>query len=296
MKVMKKMLILILTCCMLLSVLSIGAAASDSPLAMTAVYDEETQTVTLTITTKQEIAVSSLELLLEGWSEDFEVSEITWGLNGFSPGSTLSSANVYAYYSDDELLPIEAGTTVATYTLTAKHTLDGDYSFALTVDVATDDTFIALDWEGSIVTGTVTIGMLSEEDFSNLTKGLATIEYTTPTAGDFTVSCTSPCIVIITDGTGESIALSATGISDDTYSYTLPSSYDTTQGITVAVRGDITGDSRVNTTDARVIMLVKAGSRVLTDTEKLIIDITGDNKVNTSDARMIMLIKAGRVS
>ncbi|MBQ9413731.1 MAG: hypothetical protein IJU16_01230 [Clostridia bacterium] len=54
------------------------------------------------------------------------------------------------------------------------------------------------------------------------------------------------------------------------------------------VIGDVTGDGKSSTTDARVILNSITGAKPLTDAQTKAADINGDSKVNTSDVRLLL--------
>lgn len=57
-------------------------------------------------------------------------------------------------------------------------------------------------------------------------------------------------------------------------------------------KGDVDGDGRVTTTDARQILQAAAGTRELTEQQKVAADVNGDGTVNTADARATLQIAA----
>jgi hypothetical protein len=60
--------------------------------------------------------------------------------------------------------------------------------------------------------------------------------------------------------------------------------------------GDVNGDGKINTTDARVILQYSAGIESAKDIDTAAADVTKDGKVNTSDARKILQFAAGIVT
>lgn len=57
--------------------------------------------------------------------------------------------------------------------------------------------------------------------------------------------------------------------------------------------GDVNGDGKVNTIDARWALQAASGVRVLTEAQKAAADVNGDGKVNTIDARWILQMASG---
>ena len=53
--------------------------------------------------------------------------------------------------------------------------------------------------------------------------------------------------------------------------------------------GDVTEDGKINTDDARAVLLYYMKKQEFTETQKLEADVTGDKKINTDDARQILL-------
>ena len=54
--------------------------------------------------------------------------------------------------------------------------------------------------------------------------------------------------------------------------------------------GDVNGDSRVNTSDARLVLRAAAGLEKLTDAQRIFADVNGDGRVNSKDARTILRV------
>ncbi len=59
------------------------------------------------------------------------------------------------------------------------------------------------------------------------------------------------------------------------------------------LNGDVNGDGKVTSVDARRVLLVVAGIVTVTDTEKANFDVDGDAKLTSVDAREILQIAAG---
>jgi len=57
--------------------------------------------------------------------------------------------------------------------------------------------------------------------------------------------------------------------------------------------GDLNGDDKINTSDARKVLLAYIGEEVLTPTEKLAADVNYDGQINTADVRRILLYYIG---
>lgn len=63
-----------------------------------------------------------------------------------------------------------------------------------------------------------------------------------------------------------------------------------------AAKGDINGDSKVDTTDARLALQYAVGKITLAGTQLTAGDVNGDGKVDTTDARLILQKAVGKIS
>ena len=66
------------------------------------------------------------------------------------------------------------------------------------------------------------------------------------------------------------------------------------QDVKIHLKGDITGDGRVNTSDVNRANLQAKGKTTLSDYEFACADVTGDGRVNTSDVNRINLHAKGK--
>lgn len=57
--------------------------------------------------------------------------------------------------------------------------------------------------------------------------------------------------------------------------------------------GDVNGDGKVTAIDARWVLQVASGSRVLTDEQKAVADVNGDGRITAIDARWILQVASG---
>lgn len=57
--------------------------------------------------------------------------------------------------------------------------------------------------------------------------------------------------------------------------------------------GDVNGDGKINTIDARWVLQAASGVRTLTEAQKAAADVNGDGKVNTIDARWLLQMASG---
>lgn len=61
------------------------------------------------------------------------------------------------------------------------------------------------------------------------------------------------------------------------------------------IYGDLTGDKRVNSSDALKILLVSTGQQSLTAEQKIYADVNGNGKINSSDALLILQYNVGLI-
>ena len=59
--------------------------------------------------------------------------------------------------------------------------------------------------------------------------------------------------------------------------------------------GDINKDGKINTKDAREVLLAYIGKNKLTDVQRIAADVNKDGKINTKDARQILLYYIGKI-
>lgn len=133
-----------------------------------------------------------------------------------------------------------------------------------------------------------------DANFDNRTKNKATVNCDAPAAGDFTVTCEKPCVVVYSNGSAwRSISAVAFSGQSNLYSFNLPGDYDDTQKIVVCIKGDFTADGAVNSTDALQVLRVSVGSRVYDAVDVVISDFNGDNKLTSTDALQILRLSVG---
>lgn len=72
--------------------------------------------------------------------------------------------------------------------------------------------------------------------------------------------------------------------------------FDMINGNKTTKKGDINGDGKVNTQDARQALLHYIGKTKLTEEQKKVADINKDGKINTQDARQILLFYIGKIN
>lgn len=59
--------------------------------------------------------------------------------------------------------------------------------------------------------------------------------------------------------------------------------------------GDVTGDNKINSSDALAVLTAKVGLRTLSDDQNLAADVDHNGKVNSSDALMILNYAVGNI-
>ena len=156
MNTVKKTILLTLTVCILLSVCCVaGAAADDASLTLTAVYDEDADTVTVTAVTAKEIIAANYDLSLTGWSDAFTISAISCSVTDFIAVSNVNNGHISAMSKTYYDVTIPAGTVLAAYTLKPVDALSGAYTFTLTVADAADENGDAIAWKGTVVTASL---------------------------------------------------------------------------------------------------------------------------------------------
>ena len=67
----------------------------------------------------------------------------------------------------------------------------------------------------------------------------------------------------------------------------------TTTDPSVGISGDINGDGKVTAVDARWVLQIAAGTREVTEAERISVDLNGDGKVTAVDARWVLQVAAG---
>lgn len=59
--------------------------------------------------------------------------------------------------------------------------------------------------------------------------------------------------------------------------------------------GDVTGDNKINSSDALSVLMTSVGLRTLDADETLAADVDGNGKINSSDALFILNFSVGKV-
>ena len=184
--------------------------------------------------------------------------------------------------SDPSVAEVAGGVVTAkkagTATITATSAMDGNASASCLVTVT----------EGSSAHAD-----LNTDSFDDRSKSAATVNFTSPAAGDFTVTAGSPCIVLCkTDGAYRRLTSAAVDGRTDSRAFTLPEGWDHSAPIIVAVVGDLTGDGKLDSTDALQVLRCSAELRTCTPEELLICDVNGDGRLTSTDALQILRCSA----
>jgi len=87
------------------------------------------------------------------------------------------------------------------------------------------------------------------------------------------------------DETAEYLTITATSIADSTAVGTAVAAVLVWNDFTL---GDVNGDGKIDTTDARLVLQAIVNKYTLTDTQKMAADVNTDGKIDTVDARLIL--------
>ena len=110
--------------------------------------------------------------------------------------------------------------------------------------------------------------------------------------GEKTLTLTSEnaCMAAYKDADGNYVALKAVANEDGSYSYVVP---EEVTEVTVAVKGDLDGDGRINMKDLAQLRRNMAEGTVEGGLEQLLIDFNGDGVVNMKDMGLLRRYLAG---
>ena len=110
--------------------------------------------------------------------------------------------------------------------------------------------------------------------------------------GEKTLTLTSEnaCVAAYKDADGNYVALKAVANEDGSYSYIVP---EEVTEVTVAVKGDLDGDGRINMKDLAQLRRNMAEGTVEGGLEQLLIDFNGDGVVNMKDMGLLRRYLAG---
>lgn len=107
--------------------------------------------------------------------------------------------------------------------------------------------------------------------------------------GSFSVSCPLACVVVVENAEDGTFTKKTITTSGDSHTFTV----EANEKLHVGLKGDATGDGKLNARDATLINRTTAfnGSELnssMTDCQKLFADATGDGKVNARDATLLL--------
>ena len=161
----RRLLALIMLSFVLLCINSLAAAATAAPLKLTAAVAGDS--VTLSVVTTQAVTLSNYDVQLSWDSAAFTLTDAVNGQAAlFSNFQKNVSTGKISAASGGDTGTVSAGSTLATYNLSASEATGGTYQFTLTVKDAANEDGDALAWKGSSVTGSATIGGGSEQPTS----------------------------------------------------------------------------------------------------------------------------------
>lgn len=136
----------------------------------------------------------------------------------------------------------------------------------------------------------------TKEDYSmgwtgtidNQSGSAAKVTVTDAKTGTVTVDCTLACAVIGQKADG-SYALLPASVSGNTVTFDA-SAYTK---VIVRIKGDITGDGKVDSSDTLLMKQLVAGIKEPDAITALLLDLTGDGKINSSDTLKMKRVAAG---
>lgn len=224
---------------------------------------------------------SDVTAKLEVYEYDHKVIVVLNDLNGWS--------------SDTEIHYIAGDTYEWTKPAGAEYNLDSVSSTYGTASKSGDTVSLNLTDISEVevelaITTVLTAERLKEDlsQFSNATSSAgAVIEVTDSAYGVFTVTCSKACVVAIDygDGNYERMTAVPTGESN-VYEFTCPKNFEENISILVGVKGDATGDGKVNALDFSLVKKAANGT-ALTGIKYLCADVVMFGKINALDVAQI---------
>ena len=132
------------------------------------------------------------------------------------------------------------------------------------------------------------------------TKGTATvngIEATMSGEISFTVANDKACVVLVRTGEEGSYTytrLTATAVenAENKYSFTTNVTGDIT--IIVAIKGDVSGNGKIDSADVSLIKMAYLGKKGLTGETAVIADVSGNSKIDSADVSLIKMAYTGK--
>lgn len=188
--------------------------------------------------------------------------------------------------------------TVVRATVTTE---DGSYATAtstgFTVTMPDANTVTKVVVEFRYTTERLYIDVANHDQFTNATKGTATINVTDSAYGVFTVTCAKACVIAIDNGDGTYTRMTATPTADaNTYEFTCPANFPEDISIVVAVKGDANGDGKINALDATQVKSASIKRLTLTGVKSLVADVNRNGKVDALDATQVKSASIGKLT
>ncbi len=165
---------------------------------------------------------------------------------------------------------------------------NGDTEYVFTTPVTGPLTLTA-HWEETPA------ATLTLENFTNGTKGAATVEVVDATAGTFTVTCAYPCAVAINNGDGTWTKLKATAVTGETnkYSFAIGTEFDSSIEILVAIKGDLNRSGSITSGDYTMLKrLIAHTVTTLEPVQLLAADVNADGNIKSGDYTMLKRVIA----
>lgn len=138
---------------------------------------------------------------------------------------------------------------------------------------------------------TITMSSNGSVSFS-LKAGTNTITVTGKN-GSFSISCPVACIAVLENTENGTFTKKTITTSGSTHSFTV----EANEKLYIGLKGDATGDGKVNSTDCSKILSVALGkSAFASEVNRLFADATGDGNVNSNDCSKILATALGKTS
>lgn len=201
-------------------------------------------------------------------------------------GWSSSDSSVYNPFA---ALVYEAGTPE--YDVAVATPITDEMELAQIPDMGIKEAKLYAVWEEAPITE-----ILTADNFTNSTKGVATIEVTDSVAGTFTVTADKACVVAVDNGDGTYTRRPATHVEGNTYSFTCPDGFDDSIALVVVVKGDVNGNGAPDGIDAAQVKSSSISKLTLSGTKLLAGDINGNGKIDGIDAAQLKSASIGKLT